>query len=365
METENRAIQNSRERIIVFDVIRVVAILLVVLNHVYDSLFYGSTVPYHSIFQALGRMGVPMFLMMTGYFQLRKEFSATEDVYKFWRSKTLKLYLATVAWIIVMFIVDGFLLQLTDQSSPFDLFKEILFLQQVPVESQMWYMPFILGVFLAIPFFAKLVHSYDVKVFILPAALVLFAAVLVPLANSFIRTAGVGEGNLSFLLDLSYFGGFFSLYIIAGYAVVKKKCLNRLKPIINLALIIAIIILGLFIGYRFEAESIWGWYDSLFVLSAGVLVFLFFYNTLKNVRVSEAIGKILKTLSDNSFKVYFLHYMVINTILKFFPLQQPNLLEAIGLFAVASFVSFAIAVVLGALKKAALTALRKAKVRFK
>ncbi|MBC8743158.1 acyltransferase family protein [Lactobacillus sp. Marseille-P7033] len=64
------------------DVVRIIAIFFVVMNHVYESAYNLSGVGPHILSSqqlwsgylgfTIGRVGVPLFLMLTGYFLLAR-----------------------------------------------------------------------------------------------------------------------------------------------------------------------------------------------------------------------------------------------------------------------------------------------------
>jgi peptidoglycan/LPS O-acetylase OafA/YrhL len=338
------ATPKKSERIIVFDIIRITAILLVILNHAYNYLLMGDGgATYHLLLQYLGRLGVPMFLMITGIFQLRKGFDKDDEVISFWRSRALKLYLQTVAWIIVMFVVDGFLLHITNRTAPTDLAKEMLFLAPIPSEPQMWYMPVIIGVYIALPFVAKLLHTYSLRVFLVPVGLLLAGSILIPFVNDAMLTlAWITETErLNWLTDTSFFGGYFAIYLLAGYAIVWKKWLAKINPAILILILTAAACAGVSYQTWLGADDVW--YNSVFVLIGGVTLFALLYRLLSNFRPTKTIRSVIQKLSSASFTVYFIHYMIIHTTMLIAPLTRGSFKNAVILFLTTSVISFAMA----------------------
>lgn len=168
------------------DVIRSVAILLVILIHAFE-MCYGS-VPWQeggtgslsfSLAFCLGRLGVPMFFMLTGYLVLSKDYSDAEAVRNFYRRSWSPLLITILLWATVYCVVYV----LGGRSSPLDAVKYILLLENVPA-GLWWFVPAIVSLYVAVPFVSRALDGLQARTLLIPAAFVLAYAFLVPTYNN-------------------------------------------------------------------------------------------------------------------------------------------------------------------------------------
>ena len=101
----------SNNRKISLDFARSFAILAVLLCHSIEfaypiSLFnWTYMVPFDQYFRiigfTLGRLGVPIFLALTGYFLLSEEISCKDDVIHFYKKHLFPLLLTYEIWVVI------------------------------------------------------------------------------------------------------------------------------------------------------------------------------------------------------------------------------------------------------------------------
>ncbi len=149
----------KQKRIIFIDDIRALAILMVIMCHVIDvnCLFWLGYQEMSGARQIIlytllifGRCGVPLFLMITGYLLLDRDYSHGKWK-SFYLHKWLHLFLLTEIWFIIYEVFSVLV-----QGNPFvgkDLVLRMLFLKE-PALSHAWYLPVILGLYLLLPIFA-------------------------------------------------------------------------------------------------------------------------------------------------------------------------------------------------------------------
>lgn len=99
------------------DVLRIIAIFFVVMTHVYESAYNLSEMKPHilSISQlwssylgfTIGRIGVPLFLMLTGYFLLSRTWTS-EKIQIFYKKNVFHLLLTWQIWIALYFLYNKY-----------------------------------------------------------------------------------------------------------------------------------------------------------------------------------------------------------------------------------------------------------------
>lgn len=203
------------KRIVWMDYARAFAILTVLLCHATEKAYsfqldsiLSTSLPSQTAAFCLftvGRLGVPIFLFMSGYLMLDRDYSR-EKCLTFWRTKWLGLFLATEFWIAAYNI---FLCLSTGRDFSVGLLiKNMLFLENVGM-GHMWYMPMIIGLYLFLPFIANGLRKLDdpkLLLFPLACALVLFLGI--PLLSILSQSFGHGalrceiaEGLAEALMD--------------------------------------------------------------------------------------------------------------------------------------------------------------------
>lgn len=89
--------------------------------------------------------------------------------------------------------------------------ENILFFKQVDMDN-MWYMIMILGIYIALPFIAKLVKIFSIKTIKIPMFVIFISSIVLPSINVVLHLFGFDGYNI--ILDLSFLGGTYGLYIL-------------------------------------------------------------------------------------------------------------------------------------------------------
>ncbi len=139
----------SKTRIQWIDLVRAIAILTVLYIHATDGIFIISTDSmmhfglYSRIFQFIslfiGRIGVPFFLMITGYLLLDRNYDDIR-IRNFWTNNCKDLIIITVIWAVIYALSLQFVTVKSSAVNPVEA-GNLFF-------SHMWYMPMIIGMYL-------------------------------------------------------------------------------------------------------------------------------------------------------------------------------------------------------------------------
>ena len=139
----------AKTRIQWIDLVRAIAILTVLYIHATDGIYIitsdmivNYTLPsrifnFASLF--IGRIGVPFFLMITGYLLLDRSYD-DDKTRHFWANNVRTLIIITVIWTILYVISLQFV----------TVFYDVVNVSEAGTLffSHMWYMPMIIGMYL-------------------------------------------------------------------------------------------------------------------------------------------------------------------------------------------------------------------------
>ena len=226
----------SENRVEWIDFVRAIAILTVLYIHATDGIYiissdaimnytiYSRIFNFASLF--IGRIGVPFFLMITGYLLLDRSYN-DERVRKFWSKNCKGLIIVTVIWSVIYAISLQFI---TIGSSQINVSEagNLFF-------SHMWYMPMIIGMYLSMPFVSSALEKFSPRTIYQATIVFTLLAFLLPFITVILSMHGIQNVNIQYCLGFS--GGVYGIYIILGYLVKKglfKKYSSKLMGLIVL-----------------------------------------------------------------------------------------------------------------------------------
>jgi surface polysaccharide O-acyltransferase-like enzyme len=292
----------TKTRVEWIDLVRAIAILTVLYIHATDGIYiissdsilnytiYSRIFNFMSLF--IGRIGVPFFLMITGYLLLDRSYD-NERVRKFWTKNCKGLIIVTVIWAIIYAICLQFI---TVGSSQVNVNEagNLFF-------SHMWYMPMIIGMYLSMPFVASALEKFDTETIWQATITFTLLAFLLPFVTLVLDMNGIQNVNIQYCLGFS--GGVYGIYIILGYLVKKGK----FKDISNMKLwiitLISFAICVLFQYYAFtKGYDFFLWYEFPFILTGSFALFEL-CSRMKQVRAFPFVS----FLSKYSFAVFLVH----------------------------------------------------------
>lgn len=328
--------QIQNKRIIWLDASRALAISLVILTHATDQIFikylYGdlTTTLFTAIimytFFTLGRLGVPIFLFITGSLLLKRNYIEKDNTIKFFRNNFLPLLLATIFWIFLYNFFDTLILK--KEFSLNNLILELLLIKRNNMP-HMWYMYMIIGLYLAIPFIATIVNNFPKKIVITVGILPLLYSMLLPTVIQISSLYGINH-SLSPIIDLSFLGGCYGVYCVTGYYIsINSKIKSKpvLIALVGISMAIITILLQAFAyqtGNKFNV-----WYDFILLyLCAICLMLLMSKISIKN----EKLISLLSFISRRSLALYFVHMPVRFILIKYLPFSELNAKYATPLF---------------------------------
>lgn len=332
----------SKTRIQWIDLVRAIAILTVLFVHASDGIFIISSDAilnftftsriFEFVALFIGRIGVPFFLMITGYLLLDRTYD-DEKVKRFWTKNVRDLIIVTVVWSALYAISLQFITVFYDVVNPGEAGN--LFY------SHMWYMPMIIGMYLSLPFVASALSHYEPKTIEQATIVFSFLAFLLPFISLLFDMQGIKNINIQFCLGFS--GGIYGIYIILGWLIKKGQFKKYSSNKFRLLAIVSFIICVLFQYYAYiRGYPFFLWYEFPFILTGSLALFEL-CSRRKKVRGFKGV----QFLSKYSFAVFLIHNLFripLLPLVVFLPFTEP--VKAIILWILLIIFSYAAATII-------------------
>ena len=304
----------EKKRIIWMDISRTVAIIFVVICHVIETEYYSVRMGklsvsnelwlFENIFFTLGRLGVPLFLMLTGTLMLNREY----NIKQFYKKSLLPLFLTTEIWTVINYFYHC--IQYSVEFSLKNLIANMAFVKNSPL-NHMWYTPMILGIYLVIPFVAKALKNVRFSDVLLPLIVSFGAFSIVPIFNAIAGEVISFFPDANLIINVGFLGSLYGMVMILGHYVGKEALLQKVPSIILILIFVvsfALNTLGARYFYSNELfhSDIFGWYTSPFIIVSAVCLF----ELIKRIPIKECPKTVL-LISKGSFAIYLIHNLVL------------------------------------------------------
>ncbi len=303
----------AKMRISWLDGARTMAIIFVVLCHAVENNFWSvmignETVSVVSwIFQCVlytfGRLGVPIFLMISGSLLLGREYEPN----RFYKYSLLPLIITYEVWIVIYYIFN-----LVINAIPFnfkDLLSQVLFLSDTGF-NHTWYMYVLIGIYISVPLISRMVSSFSLKQMEIPIISVFILSFIFPFYNIFAEDVITFLPNISSQITLPFLGGTYGFYFILGYYIKEGVSVLEKTKFQNLLIWFGIVFSAcVSLGYALywlssDVVTSFFWYTNPFICICAVLLF----QILKRINISSVITE---TIAKCSFSIYLMHNVVL------------------------------------------------------
>ena len=302
-----------KKREYTFDVLRVIAMIMVIIVHVSNlySRYYGlisnSSYLFSLIFNTISRISVPIFFMISGALLLDRDFN--KDKYL---KRIFRFLQVIVVWDIIYLIWEYFFFG-TTYSKLYTLIFE-------PFRSHLWFLYTIILLYIIQPLLKilldKLNSKYKIFLFIAWFLLGTFS-MFYPFITEHYTT-------------ICYIG-----YFILGkylYDFISNHDLSKYNVIIVIMILLCFIA-SIFLNYT-ASIKLNMFYNSFFafrtpyIILASLLFFILLYNLVHN----RNHKKVIMLLSDLSFGIYLIHGIFLDITFKIFSYRDFNSIIGIPLF---------------------------------
>lgn len=330
--------KEKSNRIFYLEVLRVIACLSVIMIHASMGYAISNTGSFNflvgNIFDGAARIGVPLFVMISGALMLDKN-------YKFSNKKMIshikKMIIFLLFWSVVYYVRYS-LIGALKRGEAIDIRSSI----EIILEGHfhLWFVYMIIGLYLIVPLLRAWVKDENKKIV---EYYIILATVFVFLVPQLVELYGRTLGSPDFLkrivendLKLSYVGGY-TMYFILGWYLHNYDIKNK-KMIYILGVVgLFISTFGTYIGSQ-KTGWIYLMYGDLYtnVLFQGVAVFVFIKEKYKNITSNNII---VSSISKCSLGIYAMHILFITDIYKYFiDINASSAIKSIPIVFVTTFI---------------------------
>ena len=289
----------NKGREIRYDVIRVVAMLFVIAVHVNPKPF-NSFPWFKDVFDYIIYTCNGMFFMLSGFFNMKKEFHIKEDYEVYYKKKIISILLP---YILMTFLLYGYDYYQSGRAFELRLFVEETINQFTSLNSEqhLWFMYSLVGLVMSAPFFSKMLHAMsDWEIKLLFWLSIGWNAVSIYLINDLGWNFHYGKWLMAS----------WTIYFFLGYfhhRIINEK--NKIFWYLCGGIGFFITILWQYI-LPIENHS-----DKDFAPAYTFFVIAMYTILLNEVHIKwELLKKAISFIAKHSFTVYMIHYLIIELI---------------------------------------------------
>ncbi len=309
----------NRQRTDYFDILRVLAIFLLVPIHLATQNWRGVTPGSYEwnvfiVYKGIGWWGTLDLIMISGALFLTRE----HPIKKIYKKNIFHLVTAFAFW--------SFLYASKDFIKTKDIGYAVKHF--FTGHYHMWFIYMIIGIYMIVPFLKKIVETRKLAKYFL--ILSFFLTFLIPQILLF--TALAPNNSLGFLqsiYDNSYFHFTlgYTAYFVLGYYLNKYDISKRNEIIIYILGIISflatIIMTSVLSAYIEDADQLfYGMGLNVNILFVSAAFFVLFKNHYSTKKMSEKTKGFIRLLAKYSFGIYLSHALIIELLNKVFGINS-------------------------------------------
>ena len=306
--------KEKKDRILAFEIMRIVAILLVIFNHsgtnganLYMSMPVGSFQFYLYLFLFIFcKCAVPLFFMISGALMLEKN----ESIKEIWKKRILKMVI-----VLVLISLFYYFYKIGWNFSKFNCKTFLKLLYKADISTPLWFLYAYIGYLISLPFLRSLVKNLQKKHYYYMILLAIIINAIIPIIQCL-----VFKDNLSITnhFKLNWIVNYIILFPCIGYFLhtyFKDKNNIKGKQIIILWLIniVCILLTSFTIYYKikmtknFSYSSINTSMYAYFSLINAICIFLSVKYICNKHTFSSMAQKLIISMGSCTFGIYLIH----------------------------------------------------------
>ena len=311
------------------DLARATAILSVTMNHALSRSFLTRENAYSEFLEmsaagsflkallyACSRLGVPLFLMITGSLLMYRDYEDTKTFKRFFHHNFGSLFVATELWLFIQFwflqFFEDSILRTKGFFTALIRCVGTLCLINTTEMTNMWYMWMILPVYLMIPVMSLGVKKLGDKLFFILAAIAVTANILIPNINTILYVAGQ-EKYLDFAISARDLFSQYFVFVFIGYWITRGKLQKICNTLLLSVFIVGLVATSLFQYWMYSNGS------NYYIAYNDIGVLIVSASLFELIRRSASAFRKLKRpvtfLARSAFAIFFLHLIIMHTII--------------------------------------------------
>ena len=320
----------NHQRIISFDILRIVAIFAVVWLHVsgqrWQISFPSNEWEVRNVYDSMVRWSVPVFVMISGALFL--DSNKTLSIKKLYSKNILRIICAFVFWSIIYMFYE---MTKTNQQN-FSI--NWMVGKIIKGHTHLWFLKMLLGLYIMTPILKIIANNKKVEMYFLVIALI--TTFVIPWL---FKLCGLLYPSFTHLIDTFYkimgvnIATGFTGYFMLGHYLRNKNLNFTIRHTIYICGIIScicVIILNRLISFHHNYADTFFYNNlSIFTLAESIAVFTFINHRFKNINFRYTA--FIKKVSNLTFGIYLVHILILKMIKDLFNIDSSTIGVMLGI----------------------------------
>lgn len=310
-------------RNITLDILRIIACFLVIVCHTYTLGFnktnYNMSWFISVAIYLISKTAVPIFFMISGFLNLRKDYTYKETFKK------------TIMRLLIPLLLFSALIYFKSHRkiSVENFYNFVVAFLQEDIMQHYWFLYALIGMYLVTPIIRKMIKNFEEKDYKYFIILWVISLCILPLMKKFL--------HIDIINRIPLITGYIGYYILGYYIFNKKLTKNRKWLLINVFSFLLIIVISTIITYldcssnnKYEVFLDRLNYLSIMIPTLNIvyIVRYIFDGKIKNTKVA----RLVIAVSSATFGIYLLHGILLakfKLIFSFMSRYTPDLIALI------------------------------------
>lgn len=312
---------NQGERIIGYDVMRIVAAAMVVCIHSNVYFLANAVHTWHwlviMLMTALCVVSVPIFFMVSGAGNLVKDhIISTTQLFKV---KIPKIFIPFAVWSII-YVVARIAMEKIEADA--HAFVSLLW---EPAYYQFWFMYSLLGMYLLLPVFQYMIMRMDKRLLQYVIVFWIVSSLVLPMLVRYIPGF-----KLSSHFNLVFLEGYWGYFFLGGYLRKYPLAHEKRTAIVLLVAGTVITLVSAVLEWCFTpAEKYYGYVYCAYLLPGAAMMATGLFLLLQRIRICDKYRRATYYMSGLTMGIFYIHTMLINGYEMIFKDIAPTTLNAV------------------------------------